>query len=190
MMRMVGSPLNHPSITLQLQSNHFSSSPGQVFFGFVLLWTFIFICKVLLEIVLQVIVFWKYCCLKLAASFVNDSCYWAEKGHYRPRGMSPLLNHWFSTTLDIFVNTLIIVMWWLMWQKFYGAEWRCWRGWPPWEMPCLQCNLCSATFFKCTPPPSPLMLALQTVLQYYHHHQHHNQVGPLHRIHQWSIWNP
>ena len=113
MMRMVGSPLNHPSITLQLQSNHFISSPGQVFFGFVLLWTFIFICKVLLEIVLQVIVFWKYCCLKLAASFVNDSCYWAEKGHYRPRGMSPLLNHWFSTTLDIFVNTLIIVIWWL-----------------------------------------------------------------------------
>ena len=113
MMRMVGSPLNHPSITLQLQSNHFISSQGQVFFGFVLLWTFIFICKVLLEIVLQVIVFWKYCCLKLAASFVNDSCYWAEKGHYRPRGMSPLLNHWFSTTLDIFVNTLIIVIWWL-----------------------------------------------------------------------------
>ena len=122
MMRMVGSPLNHPSITLQLQSNHFISSPGQVFFGFVLLWTFIFICKVLLEIVLQVIVFWKYCCLKLAASFVNDSCYWAEKGHYRPRGMSPLLNHWFSTTLDIFVNTLIIVIWWLMWGKFMARN--------------------------------------------------------------------
>ena len=183
-----------PSITLQLQSNHFSSSPGQVFFGFVLLWTFIFICKVLLEIVLQVIVFWKYCCLKLAASFVNDSCYWAEKGHYRPRGMSPLLNHWFSTTLDIFVNTLIIVIWWLdvtrndpYYTDDVDAEEA---GHHQREMPCLQCNLCSATFFKCTPPPSPLMLALQTVLQYYHHHQHHNQVGPLHRIHQWSIWNP